>query len=117
MGVTFRIVVGRSESGLFLILTKTASMNCCGMYQGLGGFGVDLMEFLVGIPKCIGWYKAEEFADTEAVSVWKLTAKPGPVPVFYKQKYFSGENSKYRKVGANAVTKLTKVNGKFTAVK
>lgn len=88
-----------------------------GMHQGQGGVGVDLMEFAGGIPKGIGWYKAEEFADTEAVSVWKLTAKPGAVPVFYKQKYFSGENSKYRKVGANAVTKLTKVNGRFTAVK
>lgn len=88
-----------------------------GMHQGQGGVGVDLMEFSGGVPKGIGWYKAEEFADTEAVSVWKLTAKPGPIPVFYKQKYFSGENSKYRKVGANAVTKLTKVNGKFTAVK
>ncbi|MFT3743203.1 MAG: hypothetical protein QM785_02810 [Pyrinomonadaceae bacterium] len=88
-----------------------------GMHQGQGGVGVDLMEFAGGIPKGIGWYKAEEFADTEAVSVWKLTAKPGPVPVFYKQKYFSGENSKYRKVGANAITKLTKVSGKFTVVK
>ena len=88
-----------------------------GMHQGQGGVGVDLLEFAGGIPKGIGWYKAEEFADTEAVAAWKLTAKPGAVPVFYKQKYFSGENSKYRKVGANAVTKLTKVSGKFTAVK
>lgn len=88
-----------------------------GMHQGQGGIGVDVMEFAGGIPKGIGWYKAEEFADTEAVAVWKLTAKPGAVPVFYKQKYFSGENSKYRKVGANGVAKLTKVNGKFTAVK
>jgi len=88
-----------------------------GMHQGHGGVGVDLMEFSAGFPKGIGWYKAEEFGDTEAVSVWKLTAKPGPTPVFYKQKYFSGENQKYRKVGANAVTKLTKAIGTFKAVK
>lgn len=88
-----------------------------GMHQGQGGVGVDLMEFSGGIPKGIGWYKAEEFADTESVAVWKLTAKTGTVPIFYKQKFISNENSKYRKVGANAVTKLTKVSGKFTAVK
>ena len=35
-----------------------------GMHQGQGGVGVDLMEFSGGHPKGIGWYKAEEYADT-----------------------------------------------------
>lgn len=88
-----------------------------GMHQGQGGVGVDLLEFAGGVPKGIGWYKAEEYGPTEASNAWKLTAKPGPTPVFYKQKYFSGENSKYRRVGAKAVTKLGKIVSKFEVVK
>lgn len=89
-----------------------------GLHQGQGGTGVDLMEFSNGLPKGIGWYKAEEFGPTEAVTSWKLTAKPGKTPVFYKQKFFSGENRKPRPVGKNAVTKLKAVwVSKFEVVK
>ena len=62
-----------------------------GLHQGIGGTGVDLMEFSNGLPTGIGWYKAEEFGPTEASKSWKLTAKPGKTPVYYKQKFFSGE--------------------------
>ena len=89
-----------------------------GLHQGQGGTGVDVMEFSDGLPKGIGWYKAEEFGPTEASTAWKLTAKPGATPIFYKQKFFSGEGSKYKRVGAAVVTKLTKVfTSKFSAVK
>jgi hypothetical protein len=80
-----------------------------GLHQGAGGTGVDLMEFSNGTPVGIGWYKAEEFGPTEASTSWKLTAKPGKMPVFYKQKFFSGENRPPRVVGKNVVTKLEKV--------
>jgi len=89
-----------------------------GLHQGVGGTGVDLMEFSNGMPVGIGWYKAEEFGPTEASTSWKLTAKAGKIPGFYKQKFFSGENSKPRAVGKNAVTKLAKVFvSKFERVK
>ena len=89
-----------------------------GMHQGQGGVGVDLMEFSGGMPKGLGWFLSEQFADTQAVSVGKVTAKPGPVPVFYRQKYFSGENQKYRRVGVNALFKLKKTfTGGFEVVK
>lgn len=89
-----------------------------GMHQGQGGVGVDLMEFSGGMPKGLGWFLSEQFADTEAVNVWKVTAKPGPVPVFYKQKYFSGENQKYRPVGGRTVFNLKKTfTGGFEVVK
>ena len=89
-----------------------------GMHQGQGGVGVDLMEFSGGMPKGLGWFLSEQFADTEAVSVWKVTATPGPVPVFYRQKYFSGENQKYQRVGVNAFFKLKKTfTGGFEVVK
>lgn len=89
-----------------------------GLHQGQGGTGVDLMEFSGGLPKGIGWYKAEEFGPTEAVTSWKLTAKPGKTPVFYKQKYFSGEGRRPRPVGRSVVTKLDKTFvSKFEVVK
>jgi hypothetical protein len=89
-----------------------------GLHQGAGGTGVDLMQFANGVPKSIGWYKAEEFGETEASSMWKLWAKPGKAPVFYKQKYFSGENRPAKPVGKRAVTKLAKVFvSKFEVVK
>lgn len=88
-----------------------------GMHQGMGGTGVDLMEFAGGLPKGVGWYKASEYGPTEASSAWKLTAKPGTTPSFFKQKYFSGEGSDYKKVGANAPAKLGKAMSKFSAVK
>lgn len=77
-----------------------------GLHQGHGGTGVDLMEFSNGLPVGIGWYKAEEYGPTEASTMWKLTAQAGKTPVFYKQKYFSGENKKARPVGKSVVTKL-----------
>jgi hypothetical protein len=88
-----------------------------GMHQGMGGTGVDLMEFSDGMPKGIGWYKAEEFGPTESASAWMLTAKPGAKPVFSKQKYASREGGDYKKVGAATPAKLTEVISKFTAVK
>ncbi len=88
-----------------------------GMHQGQGGVGADLVEFLAGLPKGIGWFKAEEFGETEAVTAWKVTAAPGKIPVFYKQKYFSGENQKYRRVGGNLVFKLGKPYSTFEAIK
>ena len=89
-----------------------------GIHQGQGGTGVDLMEFSGGLPKGIGWYKAEEFGPTEAVTSWKLTAKPGKTPIFYKQKFLAGEGKKPKPVGRNTLTKLEAVfTEKFEVIK
>ena len=80
-----------------------------GLHQGHGGTGVDLMEFSNDLPDGIGWYKAEEFGESEASTSWKLTAKPGKSPIFYKQKFFSGRNGWSRAAGKAVVTKLDKV--------
>ena len=88
-----------------------------GMHQGQGGIGVDIMEFSNGIPKGIGWFQAEKFDDTQSTTVWKVTATPGKIPVYYKQKYFSGEDEKYRRIGAVAKLRLTEATSKFVVVK
>jgi len=88
-----------------------------GMHQGAGGVGVDLMEFSAGLPRGLGWYKAEEFNESQTDSAWKLTARPGKPPIFYKQKFFSGEDQKYRPRGGAVATKLGTPYGKFEQVK
>lgn len=104
-GVTIESVPDINQNG---ILEFTLAYSG-GLHQGIGGTGVDLMEFSNGLPAGIGWYKAEEFGPTEASTSWRLTAKPGKTPVYYKQKFFSGENRPPRAVGKNVVTKLDKV--------
>ena len=88
-----------------------------GLHQGQGGIGVDLMEFSGNAPKGIGWYRAEEILDTESTSVWKLTAKPGRAPVFYRQKYAATGNNKWKVVGRSTKYTLGKAYSKFTEVK
>lgn len=113
-GVDIGSVPDINENG---ILEFTLSYSG-GMHQGQGGTGVELMEFSGGKPVGIGWYKAEAFGPTEAVTSWKLTAKPGTPPTFYKQKFFSGEGRKPKAVGKAAVTRLDKAFvSKFEAVK
>ncbi len=117
-----------SESGWSLAMAKISDVNkngldeftlsfSGGMHQGEGGVGVDLMEFSDNMPKSLGWVKAEEFKDTQAASVWKVTAKAGKVPAFYKQKFTSTKNDTWKKVGVNTAFKLTKTTNSFAAVK
>lgn len=89
-----------------------------GLHQGVGGTGVELMEFSDGLPAGIGWYKAEEFGPGEISNSWKLTAKPGRPPIYYKQKFSTREGGKPRAAGKSAVTKLDKAFvSKFEIVK
>lgn len=88
-----------------------------GLHQGQGGAGVDLMEFANGMPAGLGWYKSEEYNDTQVSSSWKLTAKSGPTPVFYRQKFTSRDGTKWRAVGAASAFKLGSTYSKFEVVK
>jgi hypothetical protein len=90
-----------------------------GMHQGQSGVGVDLMEFSGGAPKGLGWYQSEKIDESDTVTVWKLTARPGPSPVFYKQRFTSGDadGAGYVARGKAAVTKLGKAYGSFDKVK
>lgn len=87
-----------------------------GMHQGQGGVGVDVMEFSAGKPKALGWFQAEAFTEDDS-SAWKVTAKPGPTPAYFKQKYKQTSDEKWRRVGGVTPLKLTKPYGKFEAVK
>lgn len=88
-----------------------------GMHQGQGGTGVDIMEFSGGLPKGLGWFKSEEFTDVDLSNAWKVTAKPGKTPLYYKQKFSAVSENKWRRVGATTPLKLGKAIGTFEVVK
>jgi hypothetical protein len=88
-----------------------------GLHQGRGGVGVDLVEFSKGVPKAIGWYQAEEIMYEETTKAWKLTAKRGSRPGFYRQRFSSSDNNKWRAVGAARPYTLVKKTITFEAVK
>ena len=86
-----------------------------GMHQGQGGTGVDIIEFSGANLKGIGWFNAESFTETSNFG-FKITAKIGKPPVFYREKY-TNKNEKWRKSGKLEPLKLTKIYSQFEALK
>ena len=86
-----------------------------GMHQGQGGTGVDIIEFSGVNLKGIGWFNAESFTETNDFG-YKVTAKTGKPPVFYREKY-TNKNEKWRKLGKLEPLKLTKIYSQFEALK
>ncbi|HLA95499.1 MAG TPA: hypothetical protein VK612_07245 [Pyrinomonadaceae bacterium] len=88
-----------------------------GMHQGEGGTGVDIMEFGTGGPKALGWFQASAyFAEADSLG-WKVTVKKRKTPVFYREKYLSSDEKKWRKAGKAAAFTLKKTENNFVAVK
>lgn len=98
-------------------LNEVALYYSGGMHQGEGGTGVDLHEFSGGKLKGIGWFQAESFTADDVVTGYRVTAKPGKVPVFTREKYVQNPPGKWRKIGAPVALKLTPVNGIFETIK
>ncbi len=116
------------DSGWTLSVTTVADLNTNGldeftlsfgggMHQGIGGIGVDVMEFAGGKPLSIGWFQGEKIVDTETESAWKVTARTGKTPVFYRQKYVANKRGKLIKTGTNSVFKLKTVESGFEEIK
>lgn len=88
-----------------------------GMHQGQGGTGVDIMEFSAAGIKGLGWFQADSFGEETGDFGYKVTVKPGKTPVYYREKYVSTADDKWRKSGKIAPFKLGKTYGKFTVLK
>lgn len=88
-----------------------------GMHQGQGGTGVDLMEFSASGVKGLGWFQADSFGAETGDYSYKVSVKKGKTPIFYREKYVSAANDKWRKSGKIAAFKPGKTYGKFTALK
>jgi hypothetical protein len=87
-----------------------------GMHQGAGGTGVDLMEFSGANIKGLGWFQVYNFTEEDSFS-YKVTVKPGKAPLFYREKYDSVGDNKWKKSGKIVPLKLEKPYGKFVALK
>ena len=87
-----------------------------GMHQGQGGTGADVMEFSGADIKGLGWFQAESFTEEDSTA-YKISVKPAKNPLFYREKYVSTGDDKWRKSGKIAAFKLEKVYGKFVALK
>lgn len=87
-----------------------------GMHQGQGGTGVDMMEFSGGGVKGVGWFQVYNYTEDDSLS-YKITVKPGKVPLFFREKYDSVGENKWVKSGKIAPLKLSKTYGKFAALK
>ncbi|HLM01199.1 MAG TPA: hypothetical protein VK400_09075 [Pyrinomonadaceae bacterium] len=89
-----------------------------GMHQGQGGTGVDVMEFSsAGTVKGLGWFQADMYGEETGDYGYKVTVKPGKAPVFYREKYISLSDNKWRKSGRIAAFRLGKPYGKFEVLK
>jgi hypothetical protein len=88
-----------------------------GMHQGQSGTGVDIMEFSADEIKGLGWFQADSFGEKSGDYSYKVSVKPGKTPLFYREKYLSTGENKWRKSGKIAAFKLSKTYGKFTALK
>lgn len=87
-----------------------------GMHQGAGGVGVDLMEFSGAVVKGLGWFQVYNFTEDDSFS-YKVSVKPGKVPLFYREKYDPVSGDKWKKSGKIVPFKLEKTYGKFVALK
>ena len=113
-GVEIRKVADVNRNGLDEFTLEYSG----GLHQGGGGTGVDLMEFSNGVPVGMGWFQTSEFGQGPHDHSWKLTAKPGKVPVYYRQKFLTDEGKRPRSLGKATVAKINKKEvSKFEIVK
>jgi len=87
-----------------------------GMHQGQGGIGVDVMEFSLANIKGLGWFQAENFDEEAGDWSYKVSVKPGRIPIFYHEKYVS-KNNKLQSAGKVTPFKLTATISEFTSLK
>lgn len=98
-------------------LDEVALYYSGGIHQGAGGTGVDIVEFTSSGVKGIGWFQADSFTETSPVVGYRVTARPGKAPAFFREKYVQNASGKWRKTGAAAPFRLRKPISVFTAVK
>ncbi len=88
-----------------------------GMHQGMGGTGVDLMEFSAAASvKGLGWFQSDSYGEETGDWSYKVSVKTGKTPLFYREKYIS-KNDKLQKSGKPAPFKLGKTYSSYTALK
>jgi hypothetical protein len=98
-------------------LNEVALYYSGGMHQGAGGTGVDIVELSPAGVKGIGWFQAEGFTETGPTVGYRVTAKPGGTPLFFREKYTQASNGKWKRTGRVTPFHLQAAISKFVAVK
>ena len=98
-------------------LNEAALYYSGGMHQGAGGTGVDVVELSPTGVKGIGWFQAEGFTETGPTVGYRVTAKPGGTPQFFREKYTQASNGKWKRTGRVTPFHLQATISKFVAVK
>jgi len=88
-----------------------------GMHQGSGGTGAEMIEFTATGIKSLGWFTQDEFSENGPTIAYRVTAKPGKPPLFYRQKFTSRNEKKWNPGGRSLPFKLGAAVIKFKAVK
>jgi hypothetical protein len=88
-----------------------------GLHQGHGGTGVDIIELEGGAVNGLGWYQAEAFGPEGPTTAYRVTVRPGKTPNFFKEKFTSRAQGKWRPAGKAVPLKLQKITGEFEPVK
>ncbi len=88
-----------------------------GMHQGQSGTGVDLLEFSASGVKGLGWFQSDSFGEESGDWAYKVSVKTGKTPVFYREKYISAPNDKWKKSGKLATFKLDAAVAEFKVLK
>lgn len=87
-----------------------------GMHQGMGGVGIELMQFNGKKPTSLGWFKAEELTDGETDIAWRVTARQMAKPIFYRQKVIRNGSGDLVRSGSDARFLLGKGQTKFQSL-
>jgi hypothetical protein len=88
-----------------------------GMHQGQGGTGVDILELPASNIKGLGWFQADSFGEMRGDYSFKVSAKSGKLPIFYREKYLSTGENKWKKSGKITLFRLGKIACDFTVLR
>jgi hypothetical protein len=88
-----------------------------GMHQGSGGTGAELVEFASAGIKSLGWFTQDEFSENGPSIAYRVTAKRGKPPLFYRQKFTSRNEKKWNPAGKPLPFKLGKPLISFAPVR
>ena len=111
--IGFKSLPDINENGL----NEVALYWSGGTHQGAGGTGVDVVELGPAGLKGIGWFQADSFSEDGPSVGYKVTVKPGPAPVFYRERYVENAGGKWRRTAAARPFRLQKTVSTFEAVK
>lgn len=98
-------------------LNEVALYYSGGIHQGSGGTGVDLVELSPAGVKGIGWFQAESFSESGPTVGYRVTAKPGSPPAYFREKYTQDAKGRWKRSGRVTPLHLEAAISQFAAVK